>query len=56
MQVLPDRLQFLRCFLRRQWMLMDLRAINLQMLKPHRLIEMLETDLKVGEQLFEHFG
>jgi hypothetical protein len=32
-------------------MLMDLRAINLEMLKPHHLIEMLETDLQVGEQL-----
>ena len=37
-------------------MLMDLRAINLDMLEPHSLIEMLETDLQVGKQLFEHFG
>jgi hypothetical protein len=37
-------------------MLMDLCAINLDLLKPHRLIEMLETDLQVGKQLFEHFG
>ena len=35
---------------------MDLRAINLDMLEPHSLIEMLETDLQVGKQLFEHFG
>ena len=55
-ELLTNRLKFRRRFLRRQRMLMNLRAVNLDMLKPHRLIEMLETDLEVGKQLFEHFG
>jgi hypothetical protein len=54
-ELFPNRVQLLWCFLRREWMRMDFRAINLEMFEPHRLIEVLKTDLQVGEQLFEHF-
>lgn len=41
----------LRRLLRRQRILMDLRAVDFQVLKPYRLIEMLETGLEIGKQL-----
>jgi hypothetical protein len=47
-EFLADRFKFRKCLLRGERMLVDLRAVNLDMLEPYRLIEMLEPDLQVG--------